>query len=298
MLAWYMRRVAHVAVLLLVSCGGDGPPSGGLDGGDAGPAGGDASGADARVAGDGAPDGDAASRSDAGADADAASAPDASTGPLRLLVFTKTEGYRHASIDDGVEALEELAAVNDWRVTHTEDAAMFAATTLADYDVTVWLNTTGDVLDDGQQESLRAWLSAGHGFVGVHSATDTEYDWPYYGELLGAWFADHPRIQEATLHVEDGAHVATAHLDATWMRRDEWYNFGRNPRDAGAHVLVTIDEGTYNGGKMGNDHPVAWTNEHEGGRVFYTAGGHTAASYGEEGFRRHLAGGIDWAGRR
>ncbi|MFW5921399.1 MAG: ThuA domain-containing protein, partial [Polyangiales bacterium] len=216
--------------------------------------------------------------------------------PLRVLVYSRTEGYRHASIADGVRALEQLAAERGWRLTHTEDAAAFVAS-LDEADVTVWLNTTGDVLSDAQQDAFEDFARAGGGWVGVHSAADTEYDWPWYGEHAGTWFDRHPRVQQAVVEVEARDHPATAHLDATWTRRDEWYDFRDNPRDR-VQVLMSVRESSYEGGMMGDDHPIAWHHEHDGGRAFYTAMGHTRASYDEPAFRRHLAGGIEWAGGR
>jgi type 1 glutamine amidotransferase len=130
--------------------------------------------------------------------------------------------------------------------------------------------------------------------VGAHSASDTGYDWPFYGELAGTYFAGHPEIQPATVHVEDRAHPATSDLPEVWPRTDEWYNFRANPRGS-VHVLATVDEGTYSGGSMGADHPIAWCREFAGGRAFYTAGGHTRESYAEPLFLAHLTGAIRWA---
>jgi type 1 glutamine amidotransferase len=130
--------------------------------------------------------------------------------------------------------------------------------------------------------------------VGVHSASDTGYDWPFYGELAGTYFAGHPEIQPATVHVEDRVHPATSDLPEVWPRTDEWHNFRANPRGS-VHVLATVDEGTYSGGSMGADHPIAWCREFAGGRAFYTAGGHTRESYAEPLFLAHLTGAIRWA---
>ncbi len=259
---------------------------------------------------------DAGSTADGGADAaivDAALAdagptdggptdagpPDADvSAPLALLVFTRTEGFRHGSIGAAVTALEAQATARGWRMERTEEADAFTAEHLAELDVVVFLCTSGDVLDGPQEAALEAFVRAGGGWVGVHSATDTEYDWPFYGELAGTWFARHPAVQDAELSVETPDHPSTAHLEATWTRRDEWYDFQTNPRDA-VTVLLTIDESTYSGGGMGDDHPIAWAHENLGGRAFYTAGGHTADSYREDDFITHIALGIEWAaGRR
>lgn len=214
--------------------------------------------------------------------------------PVTVLVFTKTTGFRHDSIPAGIRAARELGAANGFAVEATEDAGRFAPATLARYRAVVFLNTTGDVLDRVQQAAFEEYIRAGHGFVGVHSASDTEYDWPFYGELVGAYFLSHPAVQPATIIVEDHAHPATAHLPAKWSRVDEWYNFRSSVRGR-VRVLARLDESSYSGGTMGSDHPYAWCQVYAGGRSFYTAGGHTVASYSEPAFREHLLGGIRYA---
>jgi type 1 glutamine amidotransferase len=151
------------------------------------------------------------------------------------------------------------------------------------------------VLDDDQQAAFERYIRAGHGFVGVHSAADTEYDWPWYGGLVGAYFASHPEVQTATVHVEETDHPSTESLPDRWVRTDEWYNFRSNPRDdPNVHVLAALDETSYAGGTMG-DHPIAWYHAYDGGRGWYTAGGHTADSYAERLFIDHVRGGIQYA---
>jgi type 1 glutamine amidotransferase len=162
----------------------------------------------------------------------------------------------------------------------------------------VFLNTTGDLLDDAQQSAFERYIRAGGGFAGVHAAADAEYEWPWYGELLGAYFQSHPSIQWAGLTVEAPHAPSTAHLPPRWTRTDEWYNFRANPRDH-VDVLLTIDESTYDGGAQGDDHPIAWRHEFQGGRAWYTAGGHTSESFNDPLFLTHVIGGILWAaGRR
>ncbi|WSA42363.1 aldehyde dehydrogenase family protein [Streptomyces sp. NBC_01808] len=195
---------------------------------------------------------------------------------------------------EGVAALTELGTENDFSVTATEDAGAFTAANLAQYESVVFLHTTGDVLDGTQQAAFEGYIRGGGGYMGIHAAADTEYGWPFYGELVGAWFASHPAIQQATVNVEDHAHDATAHLDGQWVRNDEWYDYRANARDT-AHVLATLDESTYDGGQMGENHPIARCQEYEGGRSFYTGGGHTAESYAEPDFVRHLLGGVRWS---
>jgi type 1 glutamine amidotransferase len=211
-----------------------------------------------------------------------------------VLVFSRTTGFRHDSIPAGIVAVRALGAGGGFGVDATEDAAAFTGANLARYRAVVFLNTTGDVLDDRQQQAFEAYVRGGGGYVGVHSATDTEYGWPFYGELVGAWFAGHPAVQPARIVVEDRSHPATAQLGATWSRTDEWYNFRVDPR-ARVHVLLRLDESSYQGGTMGADHPIAWCHSVGAGRSFYTGGGHTDEAFGDVAFRAHLLGAIRYA---
>jgi cytochrome c len=212
--------------------------------------------------------------------------------PIRVLVFTRTAGFRHDSIPAAITALQELAAEHHWSLDAREDAGVFNDAALASYDVLVFANTTGDILDATQEAALQRYIRAGGGWVGIHSATDTEHDWPWYGDLAGTYFQDHPAPQSARLRVRDGAHESTRMLPDPWTRTDEWYNFTRAP--AGVSVLLALDETSYTGGTMG-EHPIAWFHHFDGGRAWYTGGGHTSESYSEPLFRQHLAGGITWA---
>lgn len=224
----------------------------------------------------------------------AAQQPDRAADGERVLVFSKTAGFRHDSIPDGIAAIRQLGTEHGFTVDATEDAATFTPEELAGYDAVVFLSTTGDVLDQPQQEAFEHYIGDGGGYVGVHAAADTEYDWDWYGGLAGAWFSSHPAVQPATMEIEDRGHPATAHLDESWERTDEWYDYRSNPREH-AHVLATLDEGSYTGGTMGEDHPFAWCQEYSGGRAFYTGAGHTKESYTDPAFRQHLLGGIQYA---
>lgn len=217
--------------------------------------------------------------------------------PPRVLVFTRTEGFRHDSIPAGVAMYRRLGLAACFEVVHTEDQAWFTPENLNAVAAVVFLCTTGDVLDAPGQAALEAYLRDGGGWVGVHSASDTEYDWPFYGELIGgAYFANHPAVQQAVIHVEQVADGSTRHLPRPWVRRDEWYNFRRNPR-ADVQVLLRLDEASYSGGEM-VDHPIAWKRVlMGGGRAWYTAGGHTLESYSEPLFEQHVLGGLLWAAR-
>jgi cytochrome c len=209
-----------------------------------------------------------------------------------VLVFSKTTGFRHDSIPQGIAAIEAVAAEHGFGVESTEDAAQFTEAALARYRVIVFLSTTGDILDAEQKAAFERYIRAGGGFVGVHSASDTEYQWPWYGGLVGAYFASHPAIQRGTVRISDASHPSTKGLPEIWVRTDEWYNFRSNPRGV-VHVLASLDESTYSGGAMGADHPIAWCQEIDGGRSWYTAMGHTTESYAEPLFRLHLLGGIE-----
>lgn len=228
---------------------------------------------------------------------------------FKILVFSKTAGYRHDSIAAGIAALQELGQQSGFGVDATEDAAAFTDETLARYAAVVFLSTTGDVLNDGQQQAFEGYIRGGGGYVGVHAASDTEYTWPFYGELVGAYFKSHPHIQQANVLVEDGSHPASAGLSSVWTRTDEWYNFkapaaGETPGAVAAdyspranvHVIASLDEESYveldGSDHAADDHPIAWCQNVAGGRSFYTGGGHTAESFSEPAFRQHLLGGI------
>lgn len=208
-----------------------------------------------------------------------------------VLVFSKTAGFRHSSIPAGISAITRLGFENNFGVTATEDAAQFNDQNLAQYQAIVFLNTTGDVLDDTQQAAFERFIRAGGGFVGVHSATDTEYDWPFYGRLIAAYFKNHPAVQPAEVRFVDREHPSTRDFPQFWTHTDEWYNF-RAPLPAQVRVLAQVNENSYKGGEMAGDHPISWCQEFEGGRVWYTAMGHTDETYTEPLFLSHLLGGI------
>lgn len=210
----------------------------------------------------------------------------------RILVFSKTAGYRHGSIKAGKDALLKIGADNNWLVDTTEDAAYFTASTLKKYNAVVFLSTTGNVLNEEQQTAFEKYIQSGGGFAGIHAATDTEYDWPWYCKLAGANFSSHPKQQNAVLHVTDSTHPSTRHLPRTWQRFDEWYNFKN--RNTDVNVLLTIDEKSYEGGTNGDNHPMSWYHAFDGGKAFYTALGHTDASYTEANFLQHILGGLNY----
>lgn len=224
--------------------------------------------------------------------------------PMNVLVFSRTTGFRHDSIPAGITGMKAMAERNGWDITCTEDPAVFSDATLAEFDVTVWLMTTGDVLDTAQQEAFARFIRSGKGFVGVHSATITETDWPWFVDLAGAKFIGHPPAQKGRLVVENRDHPSVpAAMPDSWTREDEWYSFDRNPR-GNVRVLASIDESSYDVDdnqwfpgikqRMG-DHPLVWCHEYDGGRAFQTAMGHTVESYADPIFVAHLEGAIRWA---
>ncbi len=213
---------------------------------------------------------------------------------FNILLFSKTAGFRHDSIPAGIAAIQQQGRVRGFAVDSTEDGDVFNDATLTRYKAVVFLSTTGDVLNSAQQAAFERFIRGGGGFVGVHSAADTEYDWPFYGALMGAYFASHPDIQNATIQIEDAAHPTMAGVPRSWPRRDEWYNFQANPR-LSATVLATLDERTYSGGAMPADHPIIWSHTYQGGRAWYTAGGHTIESFSEPLFSDQLGKAIAWA---
>lgn len=222
----------------------------------------------------------------------------APAGAWNLLVFSKTADFRHDSIDEGQDLLAALGSLEGFSTVESENAAIFAPDGLARFHAVVFLNTTGDILTASEQEALDCFVRSGGGWIGVHSAADTEHAWPGYGDILGgdAWFLNHPAIQPATLLRESSSHPSTAHLPATFVFTDEWYNFAANPRPE-VTVLLAIDEESYDPGPggMGDDHPLAWAHAPGGGRAWYTNLGHRAETYSNDDFAAHLLGGVEWA---
>jgi PKD repeat protein/type 1 glutamine amidotransferase len=231
-----------------------------------------------------------------------------------VLVFSRTAAFRHSAIDEAEVAIAKLGRENNFTVDWTEDPTRFNDAFLSRYDLVVFNSTTGDVLNNDQQAAFERFIQAGNGYAGIHSATDTEYGWPWYGQLTGAYFRNHPNgTPTATVVVEDPNKVSTKDIPARWTRVDEWYNFQgiTNPVVNGGgtdvsprtqspiHVLLTMDESTYteSDGTDGtdDDHPIAWCKRYDGGRMFYTALGHTEATYTDATFLKHLLGGLDTA---
>jgi len=213
----------------------------------------------------------------------------------RVLVFSKTLGFRHGSIANGIEAIRDLGAKNGFGVEATEDSSAFTAENLAHFQAVVFLSVTGDVLDPGQERAFQEYIENGGGFAGIHGAIfgprACEETWAWYGGMFCCTFTNHSKVLPGTVTIEDADHPANEGLPRRWERADEWYNFAGTPRGA-AHVLATVDEATYQGGTVGADHPIAWCREVGKGRMWYTAMGHTPQSFSEPLFQQHLLNGI------
>ncbi len=211
----------------------------------------------------------------------------------KILVFAKTNGYHHESIAEGLTAIQKLGLQNKFAVDTTTDSLQIADANLKQYQVIVFLSTTGKVLGTEQETALQNFMRKGGGFVGIHAAADCEYNWPWYNKLVGGWFKSHPKQQQAKLQVIDKNHPATKHLPDVWERWDEWYNYKDLNPDV--TVLMKIDETSYTGGDNNGNHPMAWYHNYEGGKAFYTALGHTKESFADPVYLQHVLGGIEWA---
>ena len=212
----------------------------------------------------------------------------------RILVFSKTAGFRHESIEAGIAAVKKLGQENGIAVDATEDAAAFTDANLEAVPRASSSSAPRATCSTRtQQDAFERYIQAGGGWVGIHSATDTEYEWPWYGKLAGAYFTSHPNnpnVRKATFRVLDKTHVSTQGLPDRWEREDEFYNF--KTIDPAINVLVDIDETSYQGGTNGANHPMSWYHEYDGGRAWYTNMGHTDATFTEPPFLKHLLGGL------
>ena len=217
----------------------------------------------------------------------------------KVLVFSKTKGWRHDSIPAGITALQKMAAENAFIVVATEDSEIFTETQLSGFNAIVFLNTTLDVLDDSQQVAMERFIQAGGGFVGIHAAADTEWegDWHWYRRLVGGVFKGHPNepsnVQLARVNLEDAEHPLAKSLPVSFEIADEWYDY----RDFYEFnkVILSVDEKTYIGGQHGDHHPITWYHDFDGGRSFYTGLGHTAETFSNPEFIKILLGGLKYA---
>jgi type 1 glutamine amidotransferase len=221
-----------------------------------------------------------------------------------VLLFSKTAGWHHESILEGVKAIRGLGQLHDFTVFWTEDAKrVFNNAELKKYKAVIFLSTTGDALNDEQQAAFERYIKAGGGFVGIHAAADTEYDWPWYTKMVGHMFHIHPAVQSATIKVENPNFPGMDRFAKRFLFTEEWYEFDA-ARSTNLKYLLSVDEKTFSpyakwgpkeGKGMGAFHPIAWYQEYDGGRAFYTALGHLPATYGDVNFLHHVYGGIYWA---
>ncbi|MDX1544493.1 MAG: ThuA domain-containing protein [Christiangramia sp.] len=204
-----------------------------------------------------------------------------------VLIFYETGGYRHKSIEAGIQAIQRLGNENGFSTIVSRDSKFFTENDISRIDLVIFLNTTGDILNTDEEVAFQNYMDNGGNFFGIHAAADTEYDWAWYGRLVGAYFKGHPEVQTAVVNVMMPDHMTVDHLPEQWKREDEWYNY-KDIRPE-IKVLMSLDEKTYEGGENGDDHPIAWFQNYTGGgKSVYTGGGHTVESYSEPDFLEHL----------
>lgn len=222
---------------------------------------------------------------------------------FKILLFTKTDGFHHESINEGVTAIKQLANRNTFSVDWQENASVFNDKELSKYQAVIFLNTTGNILNEEQQTAFEKFIKSGKGFVGIHSASDTEYDWAWYTKMVGMMFKIHPQQQTAYLKVEDSDFPGMERFPKKLLWTDEWYEFSAK-KSNNLKILVSVDEKSYdpyakwgdNEGKgMGTMHPISWYHNYDGGRSFYTALGHIPSTFSDQTFLDHIYGGIYWA---
>lgn len=221
---------------------------------------------------------------------------DSQVADLNVLVFSKTSAFRHKSIPTGINFLSDMANKNNWKISFSEESNDFTIEKLSLFDVLVFLNTSGDIFSEDQKKALKNYFARGKGFVGIHAASDTEKQWSWFTEMVGATFKDHPKVQRAGLNINKTcSHPAINNFNDKEVFTDEWYNF-LEPVKKHVNVLASLDEMSYEGKKMNTDnHPISWYHIYDGGRVFYTGLGHTEEIYKEERYYKHVEGGILWA---
>jgi cytochrome c len=209
---------------------------------------------------------------------------------VRVLVFTKSLTFYHTSTPDAVRALQDIGQKLNISIDTSSNATVFEEENLKQYAAIVFAQTTGDILNPYQQAIFERFIQAGGGFLGIHSAADTEHEWPWYTNLVGAEFKNHPEIQPNKVYkVKESNHPAIAHLPDVWERTDEWYNFKLHNMNPDVQLLAYIDSANFKGGNHGSKHPITWYHEYDGGRSFYTAMGHTSESYSEPLFQNLLS---------
>lgn len=215
----------------------------------------------------------------------------------RVLIFSLTTSFRHKSIKEGIVAIKKLAAENNFEVDTSEKVADFTKENLSKYKTLIFLNPTGsNVFSDEQKQALKSYINNGGGLLGIHAATDFCFEWEWYGKMIGAFFTNHPKVQQAKLISLRPKDKLMKGIPESWLHTDEWYNFKSFNKDV--TVLVKVDETSYQGGTMKNEHPIVWYHKFEGGRVFYTGLGHTPEAYSNSLFLQQLLNGLKWTMRK
>ena len=215
--------------------------------------------------------------------------------PIKILVYSKTNGFRHKTIPAASTALTALAKENNWTITFTEDSLLFSKyNALKHYKAIIFLYATGKIFGTEEENAFSKYIEKGGALVTIHTGSDCEQNWDWYMNLIGAKFKNHPKQQQARFVVKDSTHLSTKLLPKEWLHFDEIYNFA-SPVSADGHLLLSVDESSYTGGTMGAAHPIVWYRNFKKGKVFQTALGHTDACYTDKDFLHHLVGGIKWA---
>ncbi len=208
-----------------------------------------------------------------------------------VLVITETKGWVHDSIESGLKLIQNIGNKNNFNVYHSDNSSVITYKNLKEIKTIIFLNTTEEILTDVEQKVMESFIKSGKGFVGVHSAADTEYNWQWYGKLVGAYYRNHPEVMNGKILTIN--HKITNHLDSEWEIEDEWYNFDYVNYDI--NILLHLDEDSYIGGEHPDYHPITWYHEYDGGRSFYTGLGHRGETYHDERFIKLLLGGILYA---
>ena len=208
-----------------------------------------------------------------------------------VLVITETKGWVHDSIESGLKLIQNIGNKNNFNVYHSDNSSVITYKNLKEIKTIIFLNTTEEILTDVEQKVMESFIKSGKGFVGVHAAADTEYNWQWYGKLVGAYYRNHPEVMNGKILTIN--HKITNHLDSEWEIEDEWYNFDYVNYDI--NILLNLDEDSYIGGEHPDYHPITWYHEYDGGRSFYTGLGHTKEVYEDERFIKLLEKGILYA---
>ncbi len=221
-----------------------------------------------------------------------------------VLIISKTNGYRHDSIEEAVPAIEALVAARGWSSFATENAAVFNPRQLAKFDVIVFANASGDIYTPAQRAAFQSWIAKGGGFVGLHSAGDGSHPGWFVKMRGNGNFTGHPggadQFQAADLIVKGRGHPATQHLPQRWRWTDEYYSWDAPPA-ADAHIIASLDESSLRLApeyRMGEGHALIWWRCEGRARIFYSALGHKAEAWSDPDHLKMVSGAIGWAARK